>query len=62
MPLFLEGVPMKATKKFAAVKPGEVYPTIIEAGEEGPAELEAAAKAMGAAPKAKAMKKAPETK
>lgn len=39
---------MKFTKPFKGVKAGEIYPTEFKAGEEVPAELEAAAIDAGA--------------
>lgn len=52
----------KFTKAFTGCKAGEIYPTDFAAGDECPAELEAAAASVGALASAKAHKKAPETK
>jgi hypothetical protein len=52
----------KLTKPVTGCANGEIYPREYAAGEECPAELEAAARALGALPDNKAIKKAPETK
>lgn len=58
----------KTTKAFDAVRPGDVYPTRIEAGEEVGGRLAEIAEQIGAtdarksAPKTKAVKAAPENK
>lgn len=39
---------MKATKTFKAVKPGEIYPVTVKAGDDVPKELEAKALELGA--------------
>lgn len=40
---------MKATKTFKAVKPGEIYPVTVEAGDTVPPELEEKAIELGCA-------------
>ena len=52
----------KLTKDIFAVRPGEIYPEWIKAGEQVPEGLEAAAKDAGALRATKAAKAAPENK
>lgn len=56
----------KVTTSFKAVRPGDVYPTTIEAGETVDGRLAEIAKDLGALekpkPAKKAIKKAPENK
>lgn len=52
---------MKFTKAFRGAPDGVIYPVDFAVGEDCPKELEQAAREAGAI-KAKAMKKAPETK
>lgn len=53
---------MKLTKAIFGVPDGEVYPRTFEAGEDCPDSLIEAARAAGALPATKAIKKAPENK
>lgn len=52
---------MKLTKDFYCVPPGEVYPVVMKAGEECPAEYEIAARESGALDQVKPVKSAKST-
>jgi len=52
----------KFTKAFCGCKAGDIYPTDFVPGDDCPAELEDAARSVGALPAVKAHKRAPETK
>lgn len=52
----------KFTKPFCGCRDGDIYPTDFQPGDDCPAELEAAARSVGAIAATKAHKRAPETK